>query len=161
MTDTRVVGDTEQPAAAPRHRHRIDYLGALLLAGFATCVVLATSLGGTTYPWGSGVIIGLFAGAGVLLFCWYVTERQAAEPVLPLRLFRNRVFSVSAAIGFAAGFAMFGALSFLPLFLQVVHGISPTLSGVYLLPMVLGLLITSIVSGQIIARTGHYRIFPI
>jgi EmrB/QacA subfamily drug resistance transporter len=152
---------TVLPAASVRHRHRIDYLGALLLAGFATCVVLATSLGGTTYAWGSGVIIGLFVGAGVLLAGWYVTERQAAEPVLPLRLFSNRIFSVSAAIGFAAGFAMFGALSFLPLFLQVVHGISPTLSGVYLLPMVLGMLLTSVTSGQLIARLGRYKIYPI
>ena len=96
-----------------------------------------------------------------MLVAWYFSARYAAEPVLPLRLFRNSVFSVAAAIGLAAGFAMFGALSYLPLFLQVVHGVSPTISGVYLLPMVLGLLITSIGSGQIIARTGRYKIFPI
>ncbi|HEX5300798.1 MAG TPA: MFS transporter, partial [Streptosporangiaceae bacterium] len=92
---------------------------------------------------------------------WWQSARRAAEPVLALRLFRNRVFTVSAGISLAAGFAMFGSISYLPLFLQVVHGVSPTLSGVYLLPMVGGLLITSIASGQIIARTGHYRIFPI
>jgi EmrB/QacA subfamily drug resistance transporter len=149
------------PAAGTRQQHKIDYLGAATLAGFATAVVLATSWGGTTYPWSSPVIIGLFAGAAALLAAWYVSARHAAEPVLPLRLFRNPVFSVSAAIGLAAGFAMFGALSYLPLFLQVVHGVSPTISGVYLLPMVLGLLITSIGSGQLIARTGHYKIFPI
>jgi DNA-binding MarR family transcriptional regulator len=107
------------------------------------------------------VIIALFAGSAVLLAAWYVSARRAAEPVLPLRLFRNSVFAVSAAISLAAGFAMFGALSYLPLFLQVVHGVSPTISGVYLLPMVLGLLITSIGSGQIIARTGRYKVFPI
>ena len=132
-----------------------------MLAAFATAVVLATSWGGTTYAWSSPVIIGLFAGSVVLLVAWYFSARRAAEPVLPLRLFRNSVFAVAAAIGLAAGFAMFGALSYLPLFLQVVHGVSPTISGVYLLPMVLGLLITSIGSGQLIARTGRYKVFPI
>jgi EmrB/QacA subfamily drug resistance transporter len=149
------------PATSTRRHHRIDYLGATLLAGFATCVVLATSWGGTTYPWGSPVIIGLFAGSVVLLGGWWLSARYAAEPVLPLRLFRNPVFSVSAAIGLAAGFALFGSISYLPLFLQVVHGVSPTISGVYLLPEVGGLLITSIGSGQLIARTGRYKIYPI
>ncbi len=155
------------PAVSTRHQHKIDYLGATTLAAFATAIVLATSWGGTTYAWSSPVIIGLFAAAAALLAAWYFSARGigrykgAAEPVLPLRLFRNPVFSVSAAIGLAAGFAMFGALSYLPLFLQVVHGVSPTVSGVYLLPMVLGLLITSIGSGQLIARTGRYKVFPI
>jgi len=149
------------PATSTRRHHKIDYLGATLLAGFATCVVLATSWGGTTYPWGSGVIIGLFAASVVLIVGWWFSARYAAEPVLPLRLFANPVFSVSAGISLAAGFAMFGSISYLPLFLQVVHGVSPTISGVYLLPMVGGLLITSIGSGQLIARTGKYKIYPI
>ena len=149
------------PATAVRRKHKIDYLGATLLAGFAVCVVLATSWGGTTYPWNSGVIIGLFVGAALLLAGWYMSARRAAEPVLPLGLFRNPVFSVSAGISLAAGFAMFGALSYLPLFLQIAHGVTPTLSGVYLLPMVLGLLLTSVGSGQLIARTGRYKIYPI
>jgi EmrB/QacA subfamily drug resistance transporter len=149
------------PATSTRRQHKIDYAGALLLAGFATAVVLATSWGGTTYPWDSGVIIGLFAGSAVLLSGWWLSARRAAEPVLPLKLFRNPVFTIAAAIGLAAGFAMFGALSYLPLFLQVVHGVSPTLSGVYLLPMVLGLLLTSVGSGQLIARTGRYKVYPI
>jgi EmrB/QacA subfamily drug resistance transporter len=149
------------PASSTRRKHSIDYAGAALLAGFATCVVLATSWGGTTYPWGSPVIIGLFAGSVLLLFGWWLSARRAAEPVLPLRLFRNSVFTVSAGISIAAGFAMFGSISFLPLFLQVVHGVSPTLSGVYLLPMVGGLLLTSVASGQLIARTGRYKIYPI
>jgi putative ABC transport system ATP-binding protein len=123
--------------------------------------VLATSWGGTTYPWGSPEIIGLFAASVVFIVGWWLAERRAAEPVLPLRLFRNPVFRVSSAISLAAGFALFGSISFLPLFLQVVHGVSPTLSGVYLLPMVGGLLITSITSGQLIARTGRYKIYPI
>ena len=149
------------PATSVREQHKIDYLGATLLAAFAVCVVLATSWGGTTYPWSSGVIIGLFVASVVLLFGWWLSARYAAEPVLPLRLFRNSVFSVAGAIGLAAGFAMFGALAYLPLFLQVVHGVSPTISGVYLLPMVLGMLLTSVGSGQLIARTGRYKIYPI
>jgi EmrB/QacA subfamily drug resistance transporter len=149
------------PSTSRRQQHKIDYAGATLLAAFATAVVLATSWGGTTYPWGSPEIIGLFVASAVLLLAWWVSARRAAEPVLPLRLFRNSVFSVASAIGLAAGFAMFGALSFLPLFLQVVHGVSPTISGVYLLPMVLGMLATSIGSGQVIARTGRYKVFPI
>src|ERR1700744_408729 len=156
-----VVISVVLPATGTKQQHKIDYLGATTLAAFATALVLATSWGGTTYAWSSPVIIGLFAGSVLLLVAWYFSARSAAEPVLPLRLFKNSVFSVAAAIGLAAGFAMFGALSYLPLFLQVVHGVSPTISGVYLLPMVLGLLITSIGSGQIIARTGRYKIFPI
>jgi DNA-binding MarR family transcriptional regulator len=149
------------PATSNRKHHSIDYLGATLLAAFATCVVLATSWGGTSYAWGSPVIIGLFAGSAVMLVAWWQSARHAAEPMLPLRLFRNPVFSVSAAILLAAGFAMFGAISYLPLFLQVAHGVSATLSGVYLLPMVGGMLITSVLSGQLIARTGRYKVYPI
>jgi EmrB/QacA subfamily drug resistance transporter len=149
------------PATSTKQQHKIDYLGAATLAGFATAVVLATSWGGTTYAWSSPVIIALFVSSAALLVAWYFSARHAAEPVLPLVLFRNSVFSVSAAISLAAGFALFGSLSYLPLFLQVVHGVSPTISGVYLLPMVLGLLITSIGSGQLIARTGRYKVFPI
>jgi EmrB/QacA subfamily drug resistance transporter len=149
------------PATSARRKHSIDYLGAALIAAFATCVVLATSWGGTTYPWGSPVVIGLFAGSVVLVASWWLSARHAAEPVLPLRLFRNPVFSISAAIALAAGFAMFGSISYLPLFLQVVHGVSATLSGVYLLPLVGGLLVTSVGSGQLITRTGRYKVFPI
>jgi EmrB/QacA subfamily drug resistance transporter len=149
------------PATSARRQHKIDYMGASLLAGFAVGVVLATSWGGTTYAWGSPVIIGLFAVSVLLLFGWWLSAQRAPEPVLPLRLFRNSVFSVACAISLAAGFAMFGALSYLPLFLQVVHGVTPTISGVYLLPMVLGLLLTSVGSGQLIARTGRYKVYPI
>jgi EmrB/QacA subfamily drug resistance transporter len=149
------------PARSSRQKHRIDYLGTLLLGGAATCVVFLTSWGGTTYPWDSGVIIGLGVGAVALAAAWWWSAHHAAEPVLPPRLFRNRVFSVSAAISFAAGFAMFGALAFLPLYLQVVRGVSATISGVYLLPMVLGLLATSVTSGQLISKTGRYKVFPV
>ncbi len=149
------------PASASREAHKIDYLGTLLLAGAATCVVLLTSWGGTTYAWSSPAIIGLGIGAVILAVAWWVSAGRAAEPVLPRRLFHNPVFSVSAGISFAAGFAMFGALAFLPLYLQVVRGVSPTISGVYLLPMVLGLLLTSVASGQLISRLGRYKVYPI
>ncbi len=149
------------PQTPKGQHHKIDYLGALLLAGAATCIVLLTSWGGTEYRWGSPVIVGLGALAVVLGVGWWLSARRAAEPVLPLRLFKNQVFSVCAGIAFAAGFAMFGALAFLPLFLQVVRGVSPTISGVYLLPMVLGLLITSVGSGQLISRYGRYKVFPV
>ena len=149
------------PGRSARESHRIDYLGTLLLAGSATAVVLLTSWGGTTFRWGSAVIIGLGVLAVLLAVAWWISAGRAAEPVLPRRLFRNPVFRVSAAVGFAAGFAMFGALAFLPLYLQVVRGVSPTISGVYLLPMVLGLLLTSVTSGQLISRLGRYRVYPI
>jgi EmrB/QacA subfamily drug resistance transporter len=147
----------------PRHtaRHVIDYLGTFLIAAVATCLVLVASLGGTTWAWGSAQIIGL-AVLGVLLVVAFVAvERRAAEPVLPLKLFGIRTFTLAALISFIVGFAMFGAMTYLPTFLQVVHGISPTLSGVHMLPMVAGLLLSSTVSGQIVSRTGRWKVFPV
>jgi EmrB/QacA subfamily drug resistance transporter len=147
----------------PRHRekHRIDYLGTLLIASVATCLVLVASLGGTTWPWGSWRIVSL-AVLGVLLAVAFVAvERRAAEPVLPLKLFAIRTFSLTAVISFIVGFAMFGAMTYLPTFLQVVHGISPTMSGVYMLPMVAGLLLASTASGQVVSRTGRWKVFPV
>ncbi|MFB7617609.1 MFS transporter [Kitasatospora sp. NPDC056181] len=144
-----------------KRRHRIDYLGTVLIASVATCLVLMTSLGGTTWEWNSWQIVGLGVLGLVLLVAFVLVERAAAEPVLPLRLFRSRTFSLVAVISFVVGFAMFGALTYLPTFLQVVMQVSPTMSGIHMLPMVLGMLVTSIGSGQIVARTGHYRIFPI
>ena len=131
------------PASAATQAHKIDYAGTVLLAAAATCVVLLTSWGGTTYPWLSPEIFGLGAAAVILAVGWWLSAGRAAEPVLPRKLFRNPVFSVGAGISFGAGFALFGATAFLPLYLQVVRGVSPTISGVYLLPMVLGLLVTS------------------
>lgn len=144
-----------------KREHTIDYLGTFLIASVATCLVLMTSLGGITWPWSSWQIVGLGALGVVLLAAFVAVERRAPEPVLPLRLFRLRTFSLVAVISFVVGFAMFGALTYLPTFLQVVRQVSPTLSGIHMLPMVLGMLLTSIGSGQIVARTGHYRIFPI
>jgi len=142
-------------------KHTIDYRGTLLIAAVATCLVLVASLGGSTWAWGSGQIIGL-AVLGVFLLVRFIqVERRAAEPVLPLRLFRSRTFSLVALISFVVGFAMFGAMTYLPTFLQVVHGVTPTMSGVHMLPMVFGLLTTSTVSGQIVSRTGRWKIFPL
>ncbi|GMA23372.1 EmrB/QacA family drug resistance transporter [Luteimicrobium album] len=142
-------------------RHKIDYLGTLVLAGIATSLVLMTSLGGVSYAWGSWQTYALAGIAVVLLIAFVPIERRAAEPVMPLKLFRLPVFNVTSGIGFIVGFAMFGALTFIPTFLQVVHGVSATTSGVRMLPMVLGMLLTSIGTGQIISRTGHYKIYPI
>ncbi|MET8767318.1 MDR family MFS transporter [Streptomyces sp. NPDC004658] len=141
--------------------HVIDYLGTFLIAAVATCLVLVASLGGTTWPWASAQIIGLAVLGVVLAVAFVAVERRAAEPVLPLKLFRVRTFTLAAVISFIVGFAMFGALTYLPTFLQVVHGISPTLSGVHMLPMVFGLLLSSTLSGQIVSRTGRWKVFPI
>ncbi|WP_274557869.1 MDR family MFS transporter [Streptomyces spiramyceticus] len=142
-------------------RHTIDYLGTTLIASVAVCLVLVASLGGTTWAWGSAQIAGL-AALGAVLLAWFVSvERKAAEPVLPLKLFRIRTFTLVAVISFVVGFAMFGAMTYLPTFLQVVQGVTPTMSGVHMLPMVLGMLITSTASGQIVSRTGRWKVFPI
>ncbi|MFE1460770.1 DHA2 family efflux MFS transporter permease subunit [Streptomyces nigra] len=142
-------------------KHVIDYLGTVLIAAVATGLVLVASLGGTTWGWGSAQIVALAVASVVLAFVFVAVERRAAEPVLPLKLFRVRTFTLSAVISFIVGFAMFGAMTYLPTFLQVVHGISPTLSGVHMLPMVAGMLLSSTGSGQIVSRTGRWKVFPI
>ncbi|MFJ2056929.1 DHA2 family efflux MFS transporter permease subunit [Streptomyces sp. NPDC087908] len=142
-------------------RHTIDYLGTFLIASVATCLVLVASLGGTTWAWDSPQIIGLAVLGAVLLVCFVRVERRAAEPVIPLRLFGIRTFSLVAVISFVVGFAMFGAMTYLPTFLQVVQGVTPTMSGVHMLPMVAGMLIMSTGSGQIVSRTGRWKVFPI
>lgn len=144
-----------------REKHTIDYLGTFLIASVATALVLVASLGGTTWAWSSPKIIGLAVLAVVLLVAFIAVERRAVEPVLPLKLFRMRTFALVAVISFVIGFAMFGAMTYLPTFLQVVHDITPTMSGVHMLPMVFGLLITSTGSGQIVSRTGRWKVFPI
>ncbi len=149
------------PSASARVRHSIDYLGTMLLAGGLAGIVLATSLGGTSYAWGSTTVVGLAVGGAVLLVAFALVERRAPEPVLPPRLFRNRVFAVTSLVGLIIGFALFGAITYLPLFLQVVKGATPTGSGLQLVPLMGGLLVTSIASGQIITRTGRYKPFPI
>ncbi|MGH2859174.1 MAG: MFS transporter, partial [Solirubrobacteraceae bacterium] len=160
-----VVALAVTAAVLPGHltgaHHTIDYLGAALIGLAATSLVLLTSLGGTTYAWGSAPIVILAVAGVVLIGMFVLAERRAAEPVIPLKLFANRVFSAAAAIGFVVGFAMFGAITYLPLFLQIVDGVNPTFSGVRLLPMMVGLLLTSVASGQLISRYGRYKVFPI
>ena len=149
------------PATISRTRHAIDYTGAGLLAAGLTGLVLALDLGGTRYSWTSPIIAGFLVASVALLVFFVFVERRAREPVLPMELFNNRVFAVCAGIGLIIGFALFGSVTYLPLYLQVVKGSTPTISGLELLPLMGGMFITSIASGQIISRTGRYRIFPI
>jgi EmrB/QacA subfamily drug resistance transporter len=142
-------------------KRSIDYLGASLLAGGLSAVVLFTSLGGTTWGWGSTQTIVTIVLGIVLLVAFGLVEQRAAEPIVPLSLFRNPVFTVTGMVGFIVGFALFGAVTYLPLYLQIVKGHSPTASGLLLTPMMLGVLVTSIGSGQLITRFGRYRPFPI
>ena len=148
-------------ARTERRRHAMDYLGAALLAGTLASVVLFTSLGGTTWSWSSPPILGLIVLSIVLLPLFVLVESRAAEPIMPLSLFRNRTFSVTSAVGFIIGFALFGAVTYLPLYLQVTKGSSPTVSGLQLTPLMAGVLVSSIMSGQVISRVGRYRVFPI
>ncbi|MEU1049255.1 MFS transporter [Streptomyces sp. NPDC005897] len=145
----------------PRVKPRLDILGALLLAAASTCLVLLTSWGGTEYEWGSKVILGLAAGAAGATLLFLVAEHFAPEPLIPLRLFRDSIFNVTALVGLVIGVALFGAASYLPTFLQMVDGASATESGLLMLPMMGGVVGASIISGQLISRTGHYRSHPI
>jgi EmrB/QacA subfamily drug resistance transporter len=156
-----VVTAVALPGALSRVHRVIDYLGSALLALSATALVLLASLGGTTYRWGSPVIIGLGVGGVVLAVAFLFAERRAVEPVIPLHLFSNSVFNAAGAIGFVIGFAMFGALTFLPLFLQEVKGVSAIQSGVRLFPMMGGLFIASVGSGVLVSRWGRYKVFPV
>ncbi len=149
------------PGGLGRVHHVIDYLGTAILMLSVTCLVLFTSLGGTTYPWGSPTIVGFGVTGAVLLGIFAVVERGATEPVLPLHLFSIRAFSVASVVGFIVGLALFGGVTYLPVFFQIVHGESPTISGLELLPLLVGLIICSTGSGLIISKTGRYRVFPI
>jgi EmrB/QacA subfamily drug resistance transporter len=148
-------------APAERVQHKIDYLGAATLAAALSAIVLFTSLGGTTYAWGSAEIVALAVLGVVMTVLFVFAERRASEPILPLELFRQRTFAVCSGIGFIIGMSLFGAITFLPLYLQIVRERSPTSSGLQLTPLMVGLLITSIASGQLISRYGRYRPFPI
>ena len=141
--------------------HRIDWLGALLLTGSISALLLATVWGGDTYAWDSAVVVGLLAAAVLGTGVFIAVERRAAEPILPLALFADSVFTVSSIVSFILGIAMFGAIIFLPLFLQVVLGVSATNSGLLLLPLVGGLLVGTIGSGRLITRSGRYKVYPI
>lgn len=144
-----------------RRPHQIDYLGAGLLVGGVSCVLLVTVWGGTEFAWASPPIIGLGAAAAVLIGLFLWQEQRAAEPILPLRLFRNRVFNLTGGAAFILGLTMLGSSIFLPLFLQVATGASATNSGLLLLPLTTGIVTMSITSGRLITRTGRYKLWPI
>ena len=144
----------------PAVRHKLDLLGAALLSGSVTSLILLTTWGGNEYAWGSTTIVGLaIVGVALLaVFLWW--ETRAEEPILPLQLFRSSVFRVANAMGFTIGMAMFGAIVFIPLYLQLVYGASPTSSGLRLLPLMAGLLVAAVASGRIISRIGRYKVVP-
>lgn len=144
-----------------RRPHAIDYLGSALLVAAVSCLLLVTVWGGTEYAWGSATIVGLAAAGVVLVGLFVARERRAAEPVLPLRLFGNSIFTVSNIASFLVGLAMFGVIIFVPLFLQVVNGASPTRSGLLLTPLMLGLIVGTVGSGRLITRWGRYKAFPV
>ena len=144
-----------------RQQATIDYLGAVLLSTGITALLLVAVWGGETYAWSSSMILGLAALAAVALASLVAVERRAASPIVPIELFRNRVFSMGNLLGFIIGIGMFGAIIYLPLFLQTVAGVSATASGMLMLPLMAGVLTSSIVSGRLITRWGRYKIFPI
>ncbi len=148
-------------APGARRRPAIDAIGAALLAVALTGLILFTSLGGNTFPWGSLPTIAMIATGLAALAGFVIREHFAAEPLLPLQLFGNRIFAVSCAVCFIVGLAMFGSVTFMPIYLQVVKGMSPTMAGLQLTPMMGGMLVTSIATGRTISRIGRYRPFPI
>ncbi|GFG48748.1 MFS transporter [Mycolicibacterium agri] len=156
-----LVAGATIPTLARAGRPVIDYAGIAFVGLGASGLTLATSWGGSEYAWGSPVIIGLFVASAAALAIFVWVETRAAEPILPIRLFASPVFTVCCILGFIVGFAMLGALTFLPTFMQFVDGVSATTSGLRTLPMVAGMLITSIGSGNLVGRTGRYKVFPI
>jgi EmrB/QacA subfamily drug resistance transporter len=142
-------------------KHKVDFLGAGLLAATIGCLILVTVWGGTTYAWGSAQIIGLGIGTIVGLIAFIFREKHAAEPVLPLSLFKNDIFSVAVVMSLLAGFALFGAIIFIPEYQQLVRGYSATKSGLAMLPLIGGLLISLLTTGRLISKTGRYRYYPI
>jgi len=144
-----------------RRDHRIDYLGAAVIVSAVSAILLYTAWAGGAYGWASPAALGLLAVGLLLSAVFVLVEQRASEPIIPMELFANRVFSTSNAFGFVVGMAMFGSLVFTPLYLQIVQGMSPTESGLGLLPMVIGIFSTSITAGRAASRTGRYRVFPI
>jgi EmrB/QacA subfamily drug resistance transporter len=144
-----------------KREHHIDYLGAVLLAAASVCLLLATVWGGTTYAWHSAQIIGLLAAGTVLavIFGWW--EARTKEPIIPPRLFKNDIFSVSVVLSLLAGVAMFATILYIPIYQQIVRGNSPTRSGLLMLPLIVGLMAASITTGRLTSKWGKYRIFPI
>jgi EmrB/QacA subfamily drug resistance transporter len=144
-----------------KHSHKIDFVGAGLLSAASVCLLLATVWGGNTYTWGSSQIIDLVGGGIVLALAFILWERRAAEPIIPMGLFRNSIFTVSIILSLLSGIAMFAAILYIPEYQQIVRGYSPTKSGLMLLPLILGLVVTAALSGRLITKIGRYRMFPI
>jgi EmrB/QacA subfamily drug resistance transporter len=147
----------------PRRRveHKIDYAGAVTLAIAATSLILMTTWGGTQYAWGSVQVIGLAVLAVVATVAFLAIEARVAEPILPLNVFRNRNFSLAIGMSFLLGLTLFGALTFLPLYQQTVQHLSPTGSGLMLIPLMLGSTVTALIAGQVTTKTGRYKVLPI
>lgn len=144
-----------------KKRHKIDYLGAALLSASSTCLLLATVWGGTTYTWGSSQIIGLLASSVILATFFIYVERHASEPIIPPKLFRNDIFTVSTILSLLSGIAMFASILYIPEYQQIVRGYSPTKSGLLMIPLVVGIFGASVISGRLISKWGRYRVFPI
>jgi EmrB/QacA subfamily drug resistance transporter len=149
------------PSRSTRRQHAVDYAGALLLTAALSAVILFTGLGGTALAWNSPVMLGLLAAAIAATIAFIAVEMRAREPILPMNLFANRNFAVASGVGLIVGLSLFGAVTFLPIYLQVIKGVSPSTSGLMLMPMMLGMLATSVISGRIISRFGRYKLFPI
>ena len=149
------------PSTAPVGQRRIDYAGAALLAIGLAALVLVADVGATRAAWRSPWLPAAAAAGMLALIAFPFAEQRAAEPILPLRLFRERAFLVACGVGLVVGFAMFGSVTYIPVFLQVAKGETPTAAGLQMLPLIAGMLLSSIASGQWISRTGRYRQFPI
>ena len=149
------------PPPSTRRRPEIDYRGGALLTVALTATILFNSLGGISLAWSSPVTLSLIGVSIISAAGFVVVEWHAREPLLPMSLFRNRNFVVASSVGFIVGLSLFGAVTFLPIYLQVAKGVSATASGLMLMPMMFGMLITSILSGRIISRWGRYKLFPV
>ena len=152
------IRDSRRPR---EERERIDYLGMILLAGATTCLILVCTWGGTQYDWNSPQILLLCATTLAGAIAFVIAETRASSPVIPLSLFKDRNFTLTTVSGLAVGVAMFGAIGYMPTYIQMVKGVDATQAGLLMTPMMASLLITSIVSGQIVSRTGRYKLFPL
>lgn len=144
-----------------KQRHRVDYFGAALMSVGAVALLLATVWGGSTYAWGSAQIIGLLSSGILAIIAYVLWEPHAKEPIIPLSLFKNDIFTVSVILSLLSGFTMFAAILYIPEYQQIVRGYSPTKSGLLMLPLIIGLMLASIITGRLMSKFGRYRIFPI